>query len=311
MVIVLVPWVALLVFVAAVVARIARIVSLPVHLRWELYPVAHERNASYGGSFFEHLNWWQQPRAKNHFGTLRAMVPEIVLLQGVYAHNRALWRRSFPFHLGLYCGAGFLVLLIAGAVLQIVGTPVGAQVGGAGTVLHWLTAIVGIAGLVLAFSGGLGLLLRRLRSPVLRAYSSAADLLNLVLFLTVTGLGLLTVILVDPDFSGMRTIAASALLFRPHGSVPVLSAATVVMTSALFAYVPTTHMSHFFTKWFMYHDIRWDDAVNEVGSPLERRILRQLSYRVTWSADHVRGGGRSWAAVATEEIVGKEGKEKP
>ena len=126
MMLVLVPWVAFVVFVVAVAARIVRILSLPVHLRWELYPVAHERNASYGGSFFEDLDGSKRPRDHARLGTLRVMVPEILLLHGVYSHNRSLWRRSYPFHVGLYASAAFLALLLTSAVLQAAGAQIGA-----------------------------------------------------------------------------------------------------------------------------------------------------------------------------------------
>jgi nitrate reductase gamma subunit len=306
-VLVLVPWVALVLFVVAVVARIVRILSLPVHLRWELYPVAHEPNASYGGSFFEKLNWWEHKRSHGLFGVLRVMVPEILLLEAVREHNPSLWRRSFPFHFGLYCGAAFLALLVAGAVLAHAGIPVSAEAQGLGMVVHWLTAIVGVAGLALSFLGALALLVRRLSDPTLKNFSTVADFFNLGFFLVVSGLGLVTVALVDQDLSGARAIAEGALTFTPVAGVSPLSAALVIMTAVLFAYIPATHMSHFFTKWFMYHDIRWDDAVNEAGSRLEKRITRQLSYPVDWSAPHIRGDGKkTWVDVATEDVGGQK-----
>jgi hypothetical protein len=62
-------------------------------------------------------------------------------------------------------------------------------------------------------------------------------------------------------------------------------------------------MSHFFTKWFMYHDIRWNDVVNRRGSKLEAAIGRQLGQKVSWSAPHIRGEGKkTWVDVATEEV---------
>jgi len=42
------------IFVLVVVARILKLARLPVHVRWELYPVAHEKGkAHYGGSILE------------------------------------------------------------------------------------------------------------------------------------------------------------------------------------------------------------------------------------------------------------------
>ena len=48
----------LTVFIAALAARAIRLATTPAHLRWELYPVAHEKDrARYGGSYFEEVDW--------------------------------------------------------------------------------------------------------------------------------------------------------------------------------------------------------------------------------------------------------------
>ena len=50
---------ALLIFIAASLSRIIKVAKMPVHLRWELYPVPHERGrAHYGGSRLEENEWW-------------------------------------------------------------------------------------------------------------------------------------------------------------------------------------------------------------------------------------------------------------
>jgi len=298
----LVPYAALVVFVVAVVARIVRIVSLPVHLRWELYPVAHERNAAYGGSFFERSNWWQQPRQHRPLGALSVMIPEILLLKGVHEHSRALWWRTYPFHLGLYLGAGFLALLVVGAVAQALGAAVSPQAASLGAVLHQATIGLGLGGAALALVGAVALLGRRLADPVLREHSSSADLFNLVFVAITAAVGLAAVGIEDPGFVHLRTFAQRALTVRLDAELPPpLCVAAIVLSSALFAYIPTTHMAHFFTKWFMYHDVRWNDAVCTVGSGLEARIQRQLGWKVDWSAPHIQGGGtKTWVDVATE-----------
>ncbi|UCC59921.1 MAG: nitrate reductase, partial [Dehalococcoidia bacterium] len=38
---------------------------MPVHLRWELYPVPHEEGSKYGGSYLEELEWWTKPRRRS------------------------------------------------------------------------------------------------------------------------------------------------------------------------------------------------------------------------------------------------------
>ncbi len=82
--------------------------------------------------------------------------------------------------------------------------------------------------------------------------------------------------------------------------------ATVISASVLLAYIPLTHMSHFFVKWFTWHKIRWDDEPNVRGGRIEKLIEAALQYPVTWSGEHIQGDGkRTWADVATEEMKSK------
>lgn len=300
----LVSYLAVAVFVAAVVIRWVKIASMPVHLRWELYPVAHEENAAYGGSFFEHLDWWKQRPKPSRMGEVKVMVPEIFLLTGVRRHNRSLWLRSAPFHFGLYWLAGFIGLLTAGAIAEALGVRVEANATRLAGALSLATTIAGLLGFVCLGIGSFGLLLRRLANAALREHSSAVDFLNLFFFLAAAVLGLFAFALVDRDFSFLRGFVRALVTLQPPSHLPSLVAAQIVVGSALLAYIPLTHMSHFFTKWLTYHDVRWNAEVNRVGSKLEAAIGRQLGYKVSWDAVHIRGGGKkTWADVATEEVA--------
>jgi nitrate reductase gamma subunit len=298
-----VPYAAGIVFLTAVIVRCVRISRLPVHLRWELYPVAHERNAGHGGSHMERLDWWTHRRERDRLRAMRTMASEILLLRGVRAHNPALWLRSYPFHAGLYLLALLAVLLAVGAMCAGFGLGVGRGASGFGGVLAGLTTVTAVAGYGLLASGALGLLVRRLSQAALRAQSALADYLHLALFLVGAVLGLVTMAFVDRDLGFLRGFVLALATFRPMDGVPALVVVEVVLGSVLFAYIPLTHMSHFFTKWFMYHHVRWDDADNRVGSTLEASIERQLGYRMGWQAPHLAGeGGKTWAEIATQEV---------
>ncbi len=63
------PYLSVAVFVIAVAVRALKLARLPLHLRWELYPVAHEKGrASYGCSYLEEPDWWTKPRQSSLFG---------------------------------------------------------------------------------------------------------------------------------------------------------------------------------------------------------------------------------------------------
>jgi len=222
----------------------------------------------------------------------------------VRRHNPSLWLRSSPFHFGLYWLAGFCALLVVGAITEALDVPVGTDVAGLQGVLATVTSIAGVVGFVLMGAGALALLARRLGNSALRAHSSAADILNLLFFFSAALLGLLAFAFADPDASLLRRFVRGLFTLQPPSELPALVIAEIVVGSALLAYIPLTHMSHFFTKWFMYHDIRWNAEVNRVGSRLEAAIDRQLRYRVSWNAAHVRGEGKkTWVDVATEEVA--------
>jgi len=284
------PYLSVLVFTVAVVLRWVKFARMPLHLRWELYPLAHAKSVPHGGSVYEHIDWWQSERKANPLGKLDVMLTEILLLKGVREHNRSLWLRSYPFHLGLYLLCAFAILLVGGAVAEAGGAHIVPNAKGFPGSLAIATAAVGTVGFLLLGVGALGLLLRRLCDPVLRENSSGADFLNLVLFLGHAVLGLLAFALVDGDYLFLRGFVRALVTFQVPGALPALVAAEIVLGCALIAYVPLTHMSHFFTKWFMYHQVRWDDEPNRVGTKIEAAVRHQLGYKVGWNAPHIRGG---------------------
>lgn len=296
MILLALAYLALVAFAAAVALRALAFARMPVHLRWELYPVPHDANAAHGGSVLEHPDWWLRKTAPNHAADRKVMVKEILLLDGVRAHDRALWLRSYPFHGGLYLLGAFIGLLFASALADRIGlTTLSSLLASAG-------AITELVGLLLLGAGAAGLMLRRLGEPALRAHSAPADFFNLACFVGVAVLGLAALALVDGSVAHLRAFARGLLTFTPV-ELPGLVAAQVVTGLALLVYIPLTHMSHFFTKWFTYHAVRWDDRSNRVGSRLEATIQRQLGTKVTWRAAHVGGGaGRTWVDVATAEV---------
>jgi len=302
----LVMYTAVLTFALVVVIRFLKINSMPLHLRWELYPVGHEsgEKTKYGGSYFEDVDWWTKSIHKSRVNELKAMIPEMVFLVALFEHNRKLWFRSFPFHFGLYMLIGTIGLVVFGAILDLVGIPVDKSNGGLGVLIYYLTMGVAVVGLSLASLGTLGLLHRRLFDPELRDYTTKGDIFNLIFFLVVFAVAWLAFAFADRDFSLTRTFVQNLLAFNvsaPIGST--LVGIEILLVGLLMAYIPMTHMSHFFIKWFTYHKVRWDDEPNVADSPIAGRIGEQLQYPVTWSASHIKADGRkTWADIATEEI---------
>jgi nitrate reductase gamma subunit len=308
----LVCYVAFIVFAAAVLARIIRWSRLPMHVRWELYPIAHDpaNDRQRGSSYMEGSEWWTRPRRTSRLNELKVTLREILLLDGIQRYNRPLWKRTFPFHLGLYLAGGAAGLGLLNGILRGVAPEI--LVGTAGEVARFVIVGLGLAGLVLGIVGALALLHRRLTLPALRNFTTAADIFNLAFFIVAFGSGLGSFALVDSD--GERALAFAAnltsfnLIALPGTGLQVfLPTATVVLLSMLIAYVPLTHMSHFVGKYFAYHSIRWNDEPNLAGGPFESKIHRLLNYEVTWAAEHIRGDGKkTWLDVASEDPTRSE-----
>ncbi len=277
-------WLCLAIFVVGCLWKAIRYATTPVHLRWDLYPVAHEPRRDHGGSYLEEKEWWTKPRKKDLLGEVGAMAGEILFLEGVREHNRRLWWGSLPFHWGLY----LLVITTLGLAVEVVGL--------GGGRLTSLLGISGIAGGALTAAGAAVLLVLRSSDPRLRPYTSPLDRLNL---LVLVAFGLLSVLAAWawPGMDGVVRELGGVLRFKTASAHPLWGAQMVV--GALFLlYLPLTRMVHFFAKYFTYHEVRWDDEPLEENRRLAARVQAALNFGVDWSASHVRTG-RTWAEVAT------------
>ncbi len=289
-----------LIFVIGCVARAVGYARLPMHLRWELYPVPHEEKhrAAHGGSYFEVKDWWTKPASFNLSGELKSMVPEILFLKGLWEFKRKMWYRSYPFHLGLYLLIGATGLLLSRAFLSIVAPDLWA--GAAATILHFVYMIAGVTGITLTLGGAIALLFHRLRDEELRNYTTFGDIFNLSFFIVTLGFLSAGYILRPDKTLGAWDFVRGALTFDTSLHIPVLFGIGLVLGSVLTAYIPMTHMSHFIAKYFTYHSVRWDDKPNWKGGKLEEKIAEYLTYRPDWAAPHVGANGvRTWAEIAT------------
>jgi len=286
------------VFVLASSYRIYVQMTLPVHVRWELYPVQHEPAAktAYGGSYMEELNWWEKKQERSLVNEMLFMFPEILFIRGVWKKNRSLWWVSFPFHFGLYLmfAAFGLMLLHAGFTLW--------EAAAWRSLLDSFIATAGWSGIILGTIGTLGLLHRRLTDPELKAYSTASDYFNLLFILLFFISALVTSLLADPYWDGAKDYILGLLTGgrSPTSSPSRLGGVTIVSASLLIAYIPLTHMSHMFMKYFLYHRVEWDDAPNRPGSTIEAAVRENLNLKPTWKARHVEADGeKSWRDIAS------------
>ncbi|MDA8123637.1 MAG: respiratory nitrate reductase subunit gamma [Deltaproteobacteria bacterium] len=295
------------VFILATSYRVYRQLTLPMHVRWEIYPVQHETTDKlvHGGSYMEDLNWWEKKQSGSLFNELKYMVPEILFLRGLRKENRSLWRVSFPFHFGLYLMIATFAMLILHALFVLWAGDTAPAVGAIRTLLDGLIVFTGWIGLILGVIGSVGTHCRRLVDPELREYSSFMDYFNILFILLFFLFAFLTCLFVDPLLQGAKAYVFG--LLTGGGSlnsyVPgqtFCGGVAIVLASLLVAYVPLTHMSHMFMKYFLYHNVKWDDAPNRRGGAIEAAILKSLELKPTWKAKHVEADGRkSWLNISS------------
>jgi nitrate reductase gamma subunit len=300
LVIQIITYISVIVAISAIIIRAYRYATTPESFRWELYPVPHEKGkAQYGGSYFEELDWWTKPRRNDLLNELKEMMAEIIFLKGVRHHNKKVWSFSFPFHFGLYLCIGWLLLLLIGAILETagIGTGAGAGIGG---IVHYLTLITGYSGLILTGYGALGLFIWRTTDKNQRDYNAPAEYFNLLFFVVVIAVALINHIGSDIDFSSLRAYIGTLINFSPTPGHGFFFSLEVILASILIMYIPLSRMSHFVAKYFLYHDIRWNDEPNERGSKIEKRISESLGRKVSWSASHMNAG-KTWGDAVQEK----------
>jgi nitrate reductase gamma subunit len=290
---------AALVSIVACAVRAVGYARLPLHLRWELYPVPHEKRerAEHGGSYFESPEWWKEPIAFNHLGEWKSMFAEILFLKGLWEFKRKMWYRSYLFHLGLYLLIGAAGLLFATAFISVIAPQT--RSGEFVLVLHYAYTAAGFLGAALTLIGAAALLLERLTEEDLKPYTTAGDLFNLSFFIVTVGTLAAGYFLRSGTSPGALALAQGALTFDTSLRAPAILEIGLVLGALLAAYIPMTHMAHFIAKYFTYHTVRWDDAPNRRGAKLEQKLAAYLTYRPTWSAPHVGAdGSKSWAEIA-------------
>jgi len=284
-------------FAAIIVMKIVDYKNKPVHLRWELYPVPHETGgrASYGGSYFEKAGWWKHKQVHSLWGALKFFLIEALTMKASYEHNRSLWYRTYPFHMGLYLLFASLILTVLCSFMDI-----GNYSGWFYVFCRVVAMLCNISGFLGVLCGAGGLLHRRLTKPDLKKFSMYEHYFNLGLFIVFAGLGFgqsLTSPLAFVDkgiafFSGMFTFTAN-----PNGFVYSLY---MLISCFIFIWVPFSFMGHFFMKFFTWHDIRWGDTPTQDDPKIQNAMAETLKMPVDWKGPHIHGDGKkNWAEVAT------------
>lgn len=293
----------IIIFFVAVITKIIRIATAPVHLRWELYPVPHEGGgkAEYGGSRLEEPDWWEKKMHKDSLGELKVMIPEIAFLKGVWEHNKQLWIGSFPFHFALYLFIVNIALFCLITFFKLIGIDLLANNNIFSQIIYYAILIFAWTGSVLGLIGTFRLLFSRIVDPNLSKYSSASHYFNIILIGSLYFTVFLWLVSGRNFVEDLAKFYYGFVTFSTATSLPAIGYWHILLSLLFIAYLPFTHMSHFFTKYFTYHKVRWEDEPNIPSSKLNKKLMEQLKYPVSWSAPHIGADGtKTWLAIATE-----------
>uniref|UniRef100_A0A7J2THL8 Nitrate reductase n=1 Tax=Archaeoglobus fulgidus TaxID=2234 RepID=A0A7J2THL8_ARCFL len=289
---------AVAIFVLVLIAKFVKYSTMPVHLRWEIYPVPHDPRHEHGGSYYEEVSWWAKPRQKTLAGELKEMLMEMLFIKRIFTYKRSLWWLTYPFHTGIYLILLWFVLLFVSALIDIFAVEVLKMPA------YYLTLIVGSIAIVLLLIFSLALLIRRISDWELRNYSSFLDYFNLIFIFAVVATGVLAW-QKDVDFTLAKNYMKALITFSSPPAVSLETQVHIVLLSLLLIYLPFTKMTHFLAKWFTYHKILWEDEP-VMGSEMDEKLKKYLTqYKVKWSAPHI-DPNLSWAEEATKcDLAGR------
>jgi nitrate reductase gamma subunit len=265
-------WVSIIIFLGLVAYKFYRIKTMPLNLRWEVYPVPHETGAKreYGGSYMEEVNWSQRPRESSKLAELLEMGAEVFTLKRVRLHNPyQIWPLSLALHWGLYLLVIWIGFLAITNWLPFLTT---------------LTTVIGTLSLVFGFAGSLGLIIKRITNPDLRLYTTPIDYFNLVFLAVIFSLGLISWA-PDSSFLQHQVYLRNMLTLKPGASPPAVTA--LFFSLQTFAiYMPFSKLIHYVMKHFTFTETLCDDAFNLRYTQQNAQLETQLEYPKSWSAPH-------------------------
>lgn len=271
---------------------------MPVHLRWELYPVPHEEGHKYGGSYLQDPEWWTKPRQKNVMRDIAFILKDYLTFHQYFRLNRGYWSVLYLWHVGFYLIVLFHGLVAIGAFCQIAGVDVVGGSGNAGiSFFYYLTIVTGVAGFALGCLGSIGVFVRRRIDQDLRAFASLKNYFSYIFYFGVFASGIAS-FGIDPNFAVYRDFYHAAFTLDSAVHVDPALVLHAVLFAAFLFYMPSTQAMHYATKFFAYFAVRWNDAPQFRGSKTEKKIEALLGQTVTWSAPHIQSG-KNWVEIAT------------
>jgi len=277
--------------------KVKKYFGMPTNLRWEIYPIAHEKGRDHGGSYMEEPEFWTKPREKSIGRDIWEMAKKYLTMWGYFRRTRSYFFGLYPWHVGFYLIVLFHGLALLGAILiHAADLNISGGSGNAGgQFLYYLTIVVALGSFILGTIGSIGLLIKRLADKDLRDYASPQNYFNYLFFLGLFASGLAVYAVADATFTGYREFWVGIISAKGVHVAPAEYVHIIFFAVFLF-YLPFTRSTHYITMLLVYFKVRWNDAPNYGGVEKDRKLGEILNQPVGWAAAHYQTG-QSWGEV--------------
>jgi nitrate reductase gamma subunit len=292
--------------VVAYAVKVWKYFKMPTNLRWEIYPIPHEKGSNYGGSYMEEPEFWTKAREKNTLKDIWEIAKKYLTMWGYYRRVKSYWLGLYPWHVGFYLIVLFHGLAFLGALLiQTVDLDIsGGSANAFGQFMYYLTIVVALGSFILGTIGSIGLLIKRLTDHDLRDNASPQNFFNYIFFLALFVSGLVVFFATDGTFNEYRNFWIG-LLTLEGADISVSEYVHIMIFAVFLVYLPFTRSTHYITMPLTYFKIRWNDAHHRGGFEEDRKLQEILDQPVAWEASHIQTG-KSWGEI----VAGMPEKEK-
>ncbi len=271
--------------------KLIKYLRMPVHLRWELYPVIDE------GEFEEEKNWIEKPRKKRYLKGFLFLLKDYFTLFDYAKNNFPYWLGIYPWHMGFILIIIFHILCFFGGLSIVKGIGVSYDSEAfIGRFLYLAILLTGVISFLAGIFGSVVVALNRILNRNLRDYASIQNFFTYFFTFVVFFTGFYSWFFTDPHFFEYREFWVGLLTGR-FRDVSFWTKIHIIAFDFFLIYLPFTRSLHYITRFFAFFLIRWDDEPNIRGSKLEKRLTEVLKRRISWSAPHVQKGS-SWSDVA-------------
>ncbi len=287
--------------VAAYFYKVQKYFKMPQNLRWELYPVAHEKNYKYGGSYFEEVDWQNKPRHKNSIRPILSLVKKYLFMGSYFEKLRGYWFGLYPWHMGFLLIVLFDGLVILCAIFaEVGGWDVSDDGSGSAGLLYDLTLVIGLISFTLGCIGSVLMFIHRTFDANLKEYATPQNYFNYFFFLVMFGTGWAAFLEADGIEGFIEfwqgVITASTVADDVH--VGTWEWAHIVIFAAFLIYLPLTRSTHYITKILYYFWILSGDTPNLGKGEDDAKLGEYLGYEPSWTASHHQTGS-TWGERAT------------